>query len=389
MYIFLTIVITITLLIHWFLYARLVSALEITSPAMLWTLRALALFLSQSYILARILERSFGGIAMHALEWTASVWIAIWWQLLWMTLLLFIIKVILLATGIWMNFSGEQQFMIGRYSVYAVVSIALLLNIYGYNRAASPARIVEVKVPVENPTPEVQGMKIAMVADFHASRLMHSKRVADYCDQISALNPELILIPGDIIDTPPQHIPHMVEAFKRLRAKRGVFATTGNHEYYAGLNGAMELIKQSGMKLLMNQAVELRDGIYIAGIEDRTAKSMGRELPPVNKILHGKEEGKTKILLNHTPAAGDMEEAIKGGADLVVCGHTHGGQIWPFSLLTKWAFPLHHGLYPVGDGYVLTTSGIGFWGPPVRIGAPPEIMLIRFVPKNEKAEVKW
>ena len=151
MYIFLTIVITITLLIHWFLYARLVSALEITSPAVLWTLRALALFLSQSYLITKIVERSYGGVGMHALEWTASIWIGIWWQLLWMTLLLYLTKVILLATGTWMNFSGEQQFMIGRYSVYAVISIALLMNIYGYHRAASPARIVEVRVRLRIP----------------------------------------------------------------------------------------------------------------------------------------------------------------------------------------------------------------------------------------------
>jgi hypothetical protein len=263
------------------------------------------------------------------------------------------------------------------------------MNIYGYHRAASPARVVEVKVPVENPSPEVQEMKIALAADFHASVIMHAGRVAKYCDQISALNPDFILIPGDIIDTSPKYISHMAEAFQHLKAKRGVFGTTGNHEYYVGLNDALELIKQSGIKMLMNQAVELRGGIVIGGIEDRTARSMGKKLPPVEQIIRGRDDSKVKILLNHTPAISDMEDAIKGGADLVVCGHTHGGQIWPFSFLTRWAFPLHHGLYPVEDGYVLTTCGIGFWGPPVRIGAPPEIMMIRFVPKSEKAEVKW
>ena len=232
-------------------------------------------------------------------------------------------------------------------------------------------------------------MKIAMAADFHASTLMHSGRVARYSDQITALNPDLILIPGDILDTPPNRIPHMAEAFQHLKAKKGVFGTTGNHEYYVGLKDALDLIKQSGIKLLMNQAVELRGGIVIGGIEDRTARSMGRELPSVDQIIRGKDDTKVKILLNHTPAMKDMENAIEGGADLVVCGHTHGGQIWPFSLLTKWAFPLHHGLYPVSDGHVLTTCGIGFWGPPVRIGAPPEIMLIQFVPKTQPAEVKW
>jgi predicted MPP superfamily phosphohydrolase len=388
-HIFLVVVVTVTGLIHWFLYSRLVSALDITSPVVLWTLRALAIFLSQSYILSRILERTYSGYGMHSLEWVASVWIGIWWQLLWMSLLVYIVKIILIASGTWMSFSGVNQEMIGRYAFFAVLGIALLMNAYGYYRAASPARIVEVRVPVENPSPEVQGMRIALASDFHAGTIMNANRVASFCDQISAQNPDLILIPGDIIDTPAEKISDVVAAFRRLKAKQGVFTSPGNHEDYAGLSSALELIRNSGMKLLMNQTVELSGGLMIAGIEDQNERSRDAKSPALEELLKGKQIGKVKVLLDHTPTTANMEAATKAGADLVVCGHTHGGQIWPFSFFTRWAFPLHHGLYPVDDGYVLTTSGIGFWGPPIRIGAPPEIMMIQFVPKDKKSEVVW
>jgi predicted MPP superfamily phosphohydrolase len=218
---------------------------------------------------------------------------------------------------------------------------------------------------------------------------MSDRRVAKFCDQITSLKPDLILVPGDIIDTPAQHIPKVAAAFRRLKAPHGVWGSTGNHEYYVGLRGALELIEQGGIRMLMNTSVELPGGLVLAGIEDRTAKQMGRPLPEPKELLMSEGSDKVRILLNHTPATADMQAAIDGGADLVVCGHTHGGQIWPFKLLTKLAFPYHHGLYPVGDGHVLTTCGIGVWGPPMRLGAPPEIMVIRFVPQGKQAKVKW
>src|SRR3989339_14469 len=112
----------VTGLIHWFLYARLVSALDITSPTAIWLLRLAAVLLSQSYLITKMLERT-SGISVHALEWISSVWIAFMWQFLWVCLLLFAAKIVLITTGMWIGFDGETQALIGRYTFAAVVGL--------------------------------------------------------------------------------------------------------------------------------------------------------------------------------------------------------------------------------------------------------------------------
>lgn len=387
--IFISVVVTILGLLHWFLYTRLVSALEITSPAILWPLRIAAAFLAVSYILVRILEQKFPGALAHALDWIASIWIGMMWQFLWITFLFFLVKIVLVISGVWGNQTLETHVLIGRYSFYFVTTVVVLLCGYGIYKATGPARVVEVDVPVKGFRPEWRNFTIAMLADFHASNTNGESRIAMWCEQVTGLKPDLILAPGDIVDTPANQIPEVANGFRKLAAPLGVFSTTGNHEYYVGLGPAIDLMKRGGFQVLMNETRELPNGIRISGIEDRTARQMGRPLPAFLSLIPDDDTSDVQVLLMHTPGTGDVQRAIDAGFDLVVSGHTHGGQMFPFTMFTKMAFPYHHGLYKVGDGYQLTTCGIGYWGPPMRIGKPPEIMLIRFVPDSEPARCEW
>lgn len=389
MLIFISVVVTILGLLHWFLYSRLVSALEITTPAILWPLRFAAAFLAVSYLLVRILEQKFPGALAHALDWVASVWVGMMWQFLWITFLFFLVKVVLVIGGQWGTFTLETHQLIGRYSFYIVTTLVFLITGYGVYKATGPARLVEVDVPVKNFRPEWRDFSIAMIADFHASNTNGEKRIAMWCEQISALKPDVVLAPGDIIDTPANQIQDVANGFRKLAAPLGVFSTTGNHEYYVGMPGAVELMQRGGFQVLMNEHVSLPNGITIVGMEDRTARSMGRPLPAFEQLHPKSDSSDAQILLMHTPATGDVQNAMAAGFDLVVSGHTHGGQMFPFTIFTKLAFPYHHGLYKVGDGYQLTTCGIGYWGPPMRVGKPPEIMLVRLVPENEPARCEW
>ncbi len=389
MLIFISVVVAILGLLHWFLYSRLVSALEITNPAILWPLRIAAAFLAVSYILVRILEQRFPGAIAHALDWIASVWVGMMWQFLWITFLFFLVKVTLVISGQWGNYTLETHQLLGRASFYAVTALVILITGYGVHKATGPARLVEVDVPVKNFREEWRNFKIAMVADFHASNTNGEERIAMWCEQISALKPDVILAPGDIIDTPAKQIPEVANGFRKLVAPLGVFSTTGNHEYYVGLNGAVDLMRDGGFDVLMNRNITLPNGILISGIEDRTARSMGKTLPAFDQLLPAQDTTAVQILMMHTPATGDVQRATAAGYDLVVSGHTHGGQMFPFSIFTKMAFPFHHGLYKVGDGFQLTTCGIGYWGPPMRVGKPPEIMLIKLVPDNEPSRCEW
>ena len=382
---FIAVILTISGLFHWFLYARLVSALGITSLAILWPLRALAVLLAASYLLARLWERVAPPPAFYVSEWLAANWIGMMFELLWMTALVWFVHLLLRLFGIWSLFDLRQQTLIGRWSVIAVVSAALLVCGYALWRAAQPARVVRASVPVKNITPELRRLTIAMVADFHAGILVGSRQVHRMALQVASCKPDIILIPGDILDHPPERIRHIAKAFQEFQAPLGVYGSTGNHEYYINVDAATALAQESGIRMLNNEAVELPPGLIIAGVTDRTALQFHLPRPKVGDFAAEHVSDKPLILLNHTPLVDEAQAAGGAGADLIVSGHTHEGQIWPFSLLTRMVFTFHHGLYKLNHGYIITTCGIGTWGPAMRLGAPPEVVLIKLVGENEPA----
>jgi predicted MPP superfamily phosphohydrolase len=386
---FIAVILTISGLIHWFLYARLVGALDITSPAILWPLRSAAILLAVSYVLIRLWERIAPEPAVYAGEWVAANWIGMMFELLWMTALMWIVNLLLRLFGIWSRFDATQQMLIGRWTAVAVISAALIVCGYAMWRAAQPARIARADVPVKNVTPELRNLNIALAADFHTGILVGKRQVHRMTTQIMSLHPDLILMPGDILDHPPQRLRRVAEEFRRLKAPLGVFGTTGNHEYYINVKASLALLDDNGLRMLNNEAVTLPNGLVIEGIADRTALQFHLPRPKIGEFVAEYANDKPTILLNHTPSGDEAQAAGRAGADLVVSGHTHGGQIWPFSLLTRLVFTYHHGLYPLERGHILTTCGIGTWGPAMRLGAPPEIVLIKLVGENEPASIRW
>ncbi len=378
--IFLAVVLTISGLIHWFLYSRFVAAFSITSPAWLWTLRGVAAFLAVSYMVVRWMEFSpLPKPLIVAGNWLASVWLGLMLQFLWIGLLVFVIHLLLLLTGVWQGFPFEQQTWISRMTGFGAIALALLLGGYGIWRACAPAVINEYTVRAKGVTPEIAALRIAHIADTHAGVLVGERQLGRMVAQVQAQKPDLILIPGDIIDAPPHLLQGLIPVFQKLDAPLGVFGTTGNHEYYIGINPALDLLRKSEIRLLNNEHVELPGGLVIAGIVDRTARGMGLPRPDVSELVGGIAKDKPVILLNHTPQTDEVIRANQAGADLVICGHTHGGQVWPFRYLVQLSFKFIHGLYDTGFGTVITTCGLGYWGPPMRIGAPPEINIIRLV----------
>jgi len=389
MILFILVVLLVTGLFHWFLYARLVTALAITSPAVLWPLRGLAVFLALSYFIARSAERHAPESVVHVLHWIASIWMGLMWELLWITLVFCLVKVALLATGVWARLDSTTTMMIGRYAAAGALSVAVLLCAYGTKMAFGPARVAHVQVPVRNITPELRELRIVMASDFHASVLVAGREVERWSEQIMRLKPDVILLPGDIVDRTAGDILHFAGSFHRLSAPLGVYGSTGNHEYYVGLEGALEFCRAAGIRMLMNETVELPGGLVLAGIEDRTARQFGLPRPTPAEVLKDVPREKPVLFLNHTPDTREAQEAVEAGADLVLSGHTHGGQIWPFSYFSRLAHPYHWGLYSLGKGFIFTSCGVGDWGPRMRIGAPPEIALIRLVGEDQPASVRW
>jgi predicted MPP superfamily phosphohydrolase len=183
---------------------------------------------------------------------------------------------------------------------------------------------------------------------------------------------------GDLVDAQINHLPGLRELFQDIQPPYGKFAVTGNHEYYAGLERSLEFIRNSGFTPLRGESKDI-GVIQIAGVDDRTAIQLkaGRPVSDREALANTDRAKKFVLYLKHQPHPD--EDAI-GLFDLMLSGHTHKGQVWPFSYISQRAHPLHAGRYDVGRGSVVYTSrGTGTWGPPIRFLSPPEVTVIELV----------
>lgn len=217
-------------------------------------------------------------------------------------------------------------------------------------------------------------VKIALMSDLHITRVTDIERVKKIVAEINDLHADVIVLAGDILDDEIKHIIKTAQPLKNLRAPLGVYYVTGNHEYYLNVNDAEELIKQIGIPQLENRGVQLREDLYIAGVPDRKqGPKFMHDFDP-DAALADASERQFKILVSHQPVENDS-------ASLVLSGHTHGGQMLPFQLIS----PLYNsgmlsGLYGSKDRYIYISNGAGSWGPQLRVLAPYDISLVTVEP---------
>jgi hypothetical protein len=186
------------------------------------------------------------------------------------------------------------------------------------------------------------------------------------------------VLTGDLVDGTVAHLGEAMAPLSRLRAPLGVFAVTGNHEYYSGVDAWVRALRSGGIRVLRNQRVRLDGGLDLCGVDDWSARRHGFQGGyDLDAALRGRDRDVPAVLLAHQPRG--VEAAVEGGVALQLSGHTHGGQLWPFQALVAFTQPFVVGLHPVGQGHIFVSRGAGFWGPPMRVGAPPELARIALV----------
>ncbi|MGW5269769.1 metallophosphoesterase [Rhodococcus sp. NPDC003994] len=246
---------------------------------------------------------------------------------------------------------------------------------YGVVDAASP-EVTRTEVSLPGLPASFDGMRVAVVSDLHVGPARGERFVDGVVDEIMAQSPDLILVAGDLIDGTTELVGPSLSPLSRLDAPMGVFVTSGNHEFYAGDGGQwLDLFDSLGPTVLRNESVRLTRGvdtIDLVGIEDLTAPEPYQ--PDLPAALEGTDRNDFQFLVAHQPK--QAVEASELGVELQVSGHTHGGQIWPIPYLVPLQQPTVQGLDTIGDTTIYTTRGAGAWGPPVRIGAPPEITML-------------
>jgi predicted MPP superfamily phosphohydrolase len=255
----------------------------------------------------------------------------------------------------------------------AVACLSILVMAFGTLNSRFP-RVREATI--ELPGAAGKPLRVALFSDLHMGPLVGNGRVRNLVQQVNSLEPDLVLLVGDIVDEDVSRLAEerMAEALSGLSPRIGSFAVTGNHEYYAGEEEAVSYLESAGIRVLRDEAAIVEDRLVIAGRKDLTANRFGENRLPLGEILGGGRRDLPVLVMDHQPR--NLAEAEAAGVDLQVSGHTHNGQLFPFNLVTSKLYEISRGWGTRGRTRFLVSSGVGTWGPPMRTSAAPEIWLL-------------
>jgi predicted MPP superfamily phosphohydrolase len=264
----------------------------------------------------------------------------------------------------------------------AVPVLAALLTLWAFANARRTARIKRVDVPIAHLAAELQGFTIAQITDIHVGPTVKRRYVQGIVDAVNKLDADAVAITGDLVDGRVQDLHPDVAPLAALRSRHGSFFVTGNHEYYSGATAWVAHLRGLGIRVLMNEHVVLEHGgarLVLAGVTDPGAHHFEprERSDPQSALAGAPADAAPRVLLAHQPRS--AAAAAAAGFDLQLSGHTHGGQIWPFNFFVPLQQPYTAGLHRLQRLWVYTSRGTGYWGPPLRLGAPSEITLLRLV----------
>ena len=280
-------------------------------------------------------------------------------------------------------FRAQSAVSVLRYEGALAVSIlAAIAAIIGFVNARRRARVRRVDVAIAGLPAALDGFSIAQITDLHIGPTIKRDYLERVVDAVNALDADMIAVTGDLVDGSVRDLAHHTQPLGRLSARHGAFFVTGNHEYYSGVHAWIEEVRGLGLSVLLNEHVILdHEGasVLVAGVTDYGAGyfDVSHHSDPVAALSGAPDDVGVRLLLAHQPRSAFA--AASAGFDLQLSGHTHGGQIFPWSYLVRLQQPFIAGLHRVESLWVYISRGTGYWGPPKRLGAPSEITYLRLV----------
>lgn len=251
------------------------------------------------------------------------------------------------------------------------------LMIWGWTNTLRGPRTTTYKLPIRRIPAETSPLRIVQVSDWHIHETTPSQQINSVIEQINRLKPDLVIMTGDIVDGPLTELADRAKRLQEIKAAMGIFFVTGNHEYFSGADDWIGFLTTMGIQVLQNQSVILSHqgvSVLLAGINDPVGQK-----EPVNIVLQrfSTRPGMIRILLSHRPNFAPLAEAA--GFDLQFSGHTHGGQFWPWTWFVEATQPYASGLNSRNTLQIITSRGTGYWGPPLRLGSPTEIICVDLI----------
>jgi predicted MPP superfamily phosphohydrolase len=264
-----------------------------------------------------------------------------------------------------------------RFSFFISLFLSVFITVYGSFEAVR-IRAEHLTIKTHKISAEVARIRIAQISDVHLGLIVKEKRLVRIIEKIKSAKPDILLSTGDLLDGQADNLAGLAEMLRQITAKHGKFAITGNHEFYVGLNRSIKFFEKAGFTILRGAGLDISGVLNIAGVDDVAGKRYGlmKEIPE-KTILSKLPRDQFTLFLKHRPV---VDKEAPEFFDLQLSGHTHKGQIFPFSLITKLFYPNPVGLSRFGkNAYLYISRGTGTWGPPVRFLAPPEVTVIDLV----------
>jgi predicted MPP superfamily phosphohydrolase len=257
------------------------------------------------------------------------------------------------------------------------MGVTATLLVVGHLNTLTP-RIRTFDITLSKNMHGLKTVNIVVASDIHLGTLVGRTRLDRITAKINELKPDLILLPGDIVDEDlaPVIRQNMGDSLTKLKASWGVFAITGNHEYIGGVEEACRYLEDHGVTLLRDAVIRVNDSLTLIGREDRSiSRISGKRRKPLGELMALVDQNNPVILMDHQPF--QLEEGENNGIDLQLSGHTHHGQLWPLNFVTEMVYELSWGYKKKNSTHIYVSCGVGTWGPPVRLGNRPEIVNIR------------
>ena len=323
-----------------------------------------------------IAERTLRRPASLVVSWPASLWMGAGF---WLLLMLLVTD-----AGLWLaggvaraadaSVPAEDA---GAWRAALSVSVALVGLGVGLRGALAGPLLVRQRFEIARWPRALDGFRIVQISDIHIGPILGRRFAASLTERVNALEPDLVAVTGDLVDGSAALLADEVAPFAGLRARYGVWFVTGNHDHYSGAQDWVRAVKGLGMRVLRNERVEIGEpgaSFDLVGVDDHHARLVGGGRSDLAAALADRDPERAAVLLAHDPAT--FGRARREALDLQLSGHTHGGQIWPFAWFVRLATPWVAGRYREGRVQLYVSRGTGFWGPPLRLGAPAEITQI-------------
>jgi predicted MPP superfamily phosphohydrolase len=375
--IFLSIFFVIYGLINYYIVRR---GLTIISPNFKTAYLIVLVFFILSFILGRFLENTSIPYLPQILTWAGSFWMA--FMLYFFISLLLIDELRLLNHFIhfFPSFITNNTEAAKKITGAVVVGIAVLFVTGGHINMYFPA-VKKLDLSINKSAGNLKQLNIVMVSDLHLGSILGNGFLERIAEKSNELNPDIVLFVGDVVDEDIGAVlkDHIGGTLKKFKSTYGIYAVTGNHEYFSGADAACKYLTEHGVVMLRDSLAKIINSFYIAGREDRQRNSsaLGKR-KELSDILNGADNSLPIILMDHQPFK--LEEAVQNKVDLQLSGHTHNGQLWPLNYITNMVYEVGWGYKQKENTHFYVSCGAGTWGPPVRTGSRPEIVnvILRF-----------